>query len=147
MFKVVKGTTESQPMYCGTSSSLVAGDLAVYDVSTGAAVSPVIPATSALLGCNVAGVVVNTPAASDTTVNILPVIPGMTYVEYDCTSNTSTAMLGKLNDLTNASTVANSTTISTAATAFVRNIEIVGATGDKKMRGYIVGSQSPKALS
>jgi hypothetical protein len=55
-------------------------------------------------------------------------------------------MLGKLNDLTDASTVANSTTISTAATAFVRNIEVVDATA-KKMRGYIVGANSPKALS
>lgn len=145
-FKVVKGFDQSQPMHCATSSTIVAGDVVVFDVSTGAGVSKVIPATASLLGCNVAGVAVNTPATADTVVNVIPIVPGQVW-EYDCTSNTATAQLGKLNDLTNASTVANSTTISTAATAFVRNIEYVGAVADKKMRGYIVGSQSVKALS
>ena len=98
------------------------------------------------MGCNVAGVAVNTPATADVVVNVIPIVPGQMW-EYDCTSNTEAAQLGKLNDLTNSSTVANSTTISTAATAFVRNVQLVGATTDKKMRGWIVGAQSPKALS
>lgn len=144
MFKCVKGDSEFQPMYCGASSTLAAGEVAVFDVSTGAAVSPVIDATSSLLGCNVAGVVAATPAADDLFVNIIPIDNQLW--EYDCTSTPTTAMLGKLNDLTNSSTVANSTTISTAATAFVRNIEIADVTG-KKMRGYIVGAYSPKALT
>jgi uncharacterized membrane protein YjjB (DUF3815 family) len=142
-FKCVKGFDQSQPMYCGTSSSVTEGSVVVFDVSTGAAVSPVIPATSLLLGCNVAGVAVKTPAAADTTVPVIPIVPGQLW-EYDCTNATASGQLGKLNDLTNATTVANSTTISTAATAFVRNIEVVSSS---KMRGYIVGSQSPKALS
>ena len=144
-FKLVKGYDMSQPMYCGTSSSVTAGAVCVFDVSTGAAVSPVIPATAALLSCNVAGVAMNTPAAADTHVNILPIVPGQLW-EYDCTSTPSTAMLGKINDLTDASTVANSTTISTAATGFVRNIQVVDTT-NKIMRGYIVGANLPKALS
>lgn len=145
-FKLVKGFDQSQPMHCAASSSIVQGELCVFDVSAGAAVFKVIKATSALLGCNVAGVAVNTPASGDTTVNIIPIVTGQLW-EYDCTSNTATTQLGKLNDLTDGLTVANSTTNSTAATAFVRNIEFVGAASDKKMRGYIVGAQSPKALS
>ena len=145
-FVLRKGPSTAQKMYCGTSSTLTAGAVAVFDVSTGANVSPVIPATSSLLGCNVAGVVLNTPAAADLYCDVTLLQPGQVW-EYDCTSNTSTAMLGKLNDLTNATTVANSTTISTATTAFVRNLEAVGATTDKKMRGFIIGAQSPKALS
>ena len=145
-FSLKKGFDQSQPMHCATSSPIVAGDVCVFDVSTGANVSKVIKATASLLGCNVAGVAVNTPASTDTTVNIIPPVPGQLW-EYDCTSTTATAQLGKLNDLTDSATVANSTSISTAATAFVRNIEVVGAAADKKLRGYIVGAQSPKALT
>lgn len=145
-FKLVKGFNQSQPMHCATSSSVTAGDLCVFDVSAGAAVFKVIQATASLLGCNVAGVAMNTPASGDTTVNILPITTGQLW-EYDCTDNSLTTMLGKLNDLTDAATVANSATNSTAATAFVRNIEFVGAAADKKMRGYIIAPQSAKALS
>lgn len=133
-------------MYCGTSSALVAGAVAVFDVSTGAAVSPVIDATAALYCKNLAGVVMNTPAAADTYADVILPVPGQLW-EYDCTSNTSSAMLGKLNDLTNSTTVANSTTISTAQTAFVRNIATVGATGDRKMLGLLIGAQNPVATA
>lgn len=142
-FKCASGDSTAIPMYCGTSSALTDGALAVYDVSTGAAVSPVIGATSLLLAENVAGVVDGAPAAGDYYVNIIP-IRGQLW-DYDCTSNSSTAMLGKCNDLTNSTTVANSTTISTANTAFVRNLSIVGATTDKKMRGFILGGQDAVA--
>ena len=138
-FVCVKGSTEFVPMYCGTSSALVAGALAVYDVSTGASVSPVIDATASLLAENVAGVVAATPAAGDTMVKIIA-IKGQIW-EYDCTSTPSTAMLGKCNDLTNSTTVANSTTISTANTAFVRNLSISGPAAAKKMLGFILGGQ------
>lgn len=143
MFKCVSGDSTAVPMYCGTSSALTVGALAVYDVSTGAAVSPVIDATSSLLAENVAGVVAATPASTDTTVNVIP-IRGQLW-EYDCTSNTATAQLGKVNDLTNSTTVANSTTISTANTGFVRNLYAVGAAADKKMRGFILGGQDAVA--
>jgi len=131
-------------MYCGTSSSVVAGDVVVFDVSTGAAVSPVIPATAALLSVNLAGVAINTPAATDLWVNVIP-NSGQLF-EYDCTSTPTTAMLGKQNDLTSAGTVANSTTISIAATGFVKNVAVVDAT-NKKMRGFLLGVNLPKALS
>jgi len=123
-------------MYCGASSSLVAGELSVFDVSTGAAVSPVIDSTASLLAENVAGVVLNTPAAADVYCDVIP-IRGQVW-DYDCTSTPTTAMLGKVNDLTNSATVANSTTISTANTGFVRNIAIVDST-NKIMRGFILG--------
>jgi hypothetical protein len=145
-FKCVKGFDQSIPMHCATSSTIVQGELCVFDVSAGAAVFKVIKATASLLGCNVAGVAVNTPASGDTVVNIIPIVPGQVW-EYDCTSNSLSTMLGKLNDLTDGLTVANSATNSTAATAFVRNLEAVGAAADKKMRGLIIGAQSPKALS
>ena len=145
-FKLSKGWDQSQPIHCAASSTIVAGDLCVFDVSAGAAVFKVIKATSALLGCDVAGVAVNTPAAADTTVNIIPIVTGQLW-EYDCTSDTATTQLGKLNDLTDSATVANSTTNSTAATAFVRNVAFVGTAANRKMQGYIVGAQSPKALS
>ena len=142
-FKCIKGDSTSVRMYCGTSSALVAGALAVYDVSTGAAVSPVIDSTASLLAENVAGVVMNTPGAADLYCDVIP-IRGQVW-EYDCTSNTAVAQLGKCNDLTDSTTVANSTTISTANTAFVRNLEIVKAASDKKMRGFILGAQDAVA--
>jgi len=145
-FRLVSGHDVAIPMHCAASSSLAKDDLACFDVSTGAAVSKIIPATSSLLSVNVAGVVQNTPATADTTCMVIPIVPGQIW-EYDCTSSSSTSMLGKKNDLTNASTVANSTTISTAATAFVLNLNYVGATTDKKMQGFILGTQLPKALS
>jgi len=143
-FVLRKGPSVCEKMYCGTSSALVAGAVAVFDVSTGAAVSPIIDATASLLAENVAGVVQNTPAATDTYCDVLLLTPGQVF-EYDCTSNTSTAMLGKVNDLTDSTTVANSTTISTASTGFVRNIGIVGGSTDKKMLGLILGAQDAVA--
>jgi hypothetical protein len=130
-------------MYCGTSSSLVAGELVCYDVSTGTAVSPIIAATASLLAENVAGVLACDPVAADAYVSVIP-IRGQLW-EYDCTSNTSAAMLGKVNDLTNSKTVANSTTISTANTGFVRNVSASGAAADKKMFGFILGGQDAVA--
>jgi hypothetical protein len=140
-----KGSTEFQPVYCGTSSTLVRGELAFYDVSTGAAVSPVIDGTASLLAENVAGVVANTPASGDTYCNIIP-IKGQLW-EYDCTADTAAAQLGKINNLTNSATVDNSTTIVTAGTGIVKNIVLVGAVGDRKMQGYILGSNNAIAAS
>lgn len=145
-FILKKGFDQSQPMYCGLSSAITVGMLCCFDVSNGAGVAAVIPATSALLSVNVAGVAVETPAASATYVQIIPIVEGQLW-EYDTTSATLVTHLNKPNDLTDALTVANSTTISTAATQFVKNIQIVGATTDKKMRGYILGANTPKALS
>ena len=142
-FNCVNGDTSAVPMYCGASSGLTKGSLLCYDVSTGAAVSPVIDATASLLAENVAGVAANTPATADTHINVIP-IRGQLW-EYDCTSNTATAQLGKVNDLTDADTVANSTTISTANTGFVRNLKIVGAAANKKMQGFILGGQDAVA--
>jgi len=143
-FVLRKGPCVTEKMYCGTSSALVAGAVAVFDVSTGAAVSPIIDATASLLAENVAGIVANTPAAADTFCDVTLIVPGQIW-EYDCTSNCSTAMLGKVNDLTDSTTVANSTTISTANTGFVRNLYYVGATTDKKMCGLILGAQDAVA--
>ena len=136
-FKLVSGDSTAIPMYCGTSSSVTVGALVVYDVSTGASVSPVIDATASLLAENTAGVVMNTPDAADTTCDVVPV-RGQLW-EYDCTSNTADGQLGKVNDLTDSTTVANSTTISTANTGFVRNLYAVGGASAKKMRGFILG--------
>lgn len=144
-FSCVKGDSEFQSMYCGTSSGLAEGELAFYDVSTGAGVSKIIDGTSSLLAENVAGVVVNTPASGDLYVNVIP-IKGQLWL-YDCTSNTEVAQLGKVNDLTNSATVANSTTIVTAGTGIVRNIAMYGAAADKKMLGYILGSNTAIAAS
>ena len=138
-FKCISGDDTSVPMYCGASSSLAVGALVVYDVSTGAAVSPVIDATAALLAENVAGVVATAPSSADAFCNVIP-IRGQLW-EYDTTSNTADAQLGKCNDLTDSVTVANSTTISTANTAFVRNLSARGAASDKKMVGMILGGQ------
>lgn len=146
MFKLVKGPAVTQKMYCGASSALTEGAVACFDVSTGANVSPVIDATAALLSVNLAGVVKSTPAAADTYVDVIVPVTGQIW-EYDCTSLPTIAMLGKKNDLTDSKTVANSTTISTAATAFVLNLEIVSTSSPYKMRGLLLGAQLPKALT
>jgi len=142
MFKCVIGDSTTVPMYCGTSTAVTDGALVTYDVSTGAAVSPVIDGTASLLAENVAGVVVGTPGASDTTCNVIP-IRGQVW-EADCTSTPTTAMLGKVNDLTDSTTVANSTTISTANTGFIRTLTISDAT-NKKMHVFILGGQDAVA--
>ena len=33
-FKLVKGFDQSQPLYCGTSSTITEGEVVVFDVST-----------------------------------------------------------------------------------------------------------------
>ena len=138
-FKCVSGDSSAVQMYCGLSSGLVAGELVCYDVSTSTAVSPVIAATASLLAENVAGVLASDAGAADYYVSVIP-IRGQLW-EYDCTSNTAAGQLGKCNDLTDSKTVANSTTISTANTAFVRNLYASGAAADKKMFGFILGGQ------
>lgn len=145
-FKLVKGFDQAQPMYCAASSAVVKDQLLCFDVSAGAGAAKVIPATASLLSVNVAGVCQATPATGDTFVPVIPIVPGQLW-EWDTTSATLTTHLNKPVDLTDGLTVANSTTISTAATAFVKALENVGATGDKKQRGMILGMNLPKALS
>ena len=142
-FKCVEGDSTAFPMYCGLATALTDGAVAVFDVSTSTAVSPIIDSTASLLAENVAGVVMGTPDAASLTCQVIP-IRGQLW-EYDCTSNTATAQLGKVNDLTDSATVANSTTISTANTGFVRNLYAVGAAANKKMRGLILGAQDAVA--
>jgi hypothetical protein len=143
--KLVKGFSESYKMYCGTSSSIVKDTIVCRNVAGGAGAAAIIPATAALLSVNLAGVAVNTPAATDEYVDVIP--PMGQLWEIDTTSNTLSTHLNKPNDLTDAATLANSTTISTAATQFFVSTEMVGATANKKMRGYLLGGNIPKALS
>jgi hypothetical protein len=141
-FVCVKGDTEFVPMYCGASSGLTVGELVAYDVSTGAAVSPVISGTASLLAEDVAGVVASTPGTADVYVNVIP-IRGQVW-KYDCTSTPTTAMLGKVNKLTDSATVANSTTIDTSSAGAVRNLAIDNAAG-KTMLGFILGANDAVA--
>lgn len=69
----------------------------------------------------------------------IPIIsgPGQLW-EADCTSNTATNQLNKVHILTNAYTVANtSTTNATTAGIFVA-LKIIGAASDKKLLGYFI---------
>jgi hypothetical protein len=128
-------------MPCGTGSSIVAGDLLAYDRSN----KIVIPFTAALLALDVAGVAVNTPAAADTVVNVIPVADAQ-LVEADCTASTATAQLCIRHLMTDAATVNNTTTDATTSSAVFMAIEMVGAAANKKLRGYVLGGQSVKAL-
>lgn len=138
-FKCVKGDSTSQPMHCAASSSVAEGELLVFDRTAGT----VIDATAALLAEDVAGVAVNTPAASDTTVNVIPV-KGQLW-EWDCTSNTATNQLCKRHILTNSTTVANTSTDQGVDEVVVVAIENAGVASDKKQRGFIV--MTPATLS
>ncbi len=134
-FRCVQGPDTAIPKYCGTSSSVVAGALCVYDRSAGT----VILATASTLALNTAGVASNTPASSDTYVNIIPIAGDDQIWEWDCTNNTAVNQLNKRSVLTDASTVANTSTDQTSSGYnVVVPISNIGVAGDKRQRGNIV---------
>ena len=141
-FKLVKGYNQAQQMFCGTSSTIVQGNLVAYDRSN----KKIIPYTAALLACDVAGVASNTPTSTDTQCMVIPPVGGQLW-EYDTTNNTAAGDLCIRAVVTDALTVNNTGTDSTSAAAVVMTIENAGAASAKKARGFILGGTSPKALS
>ena len=142
-FKLVKGFDQSQEMYCATSSTVAQGEIITFDRSAG----KIIDATASLLAEDVAGVVVRTPGADDTTTMVIPAVPGQLW-EWDCTSNTAANQLCKRHVLTDSLTVANTSTDQAVDEVVVVAIENVGAAADKKQRGYICGGpHMPGAVS
>ena len=82
-----------------------------------------------------------TAASSPTNLTIQPLGYGPKYLYIiDCTNNTAANQLYSRQPLTNSSTLANASTDTTGNTGVFVPIAIVGATTDKKMLGYFVGT-------
>ena len=140
--KLIKGFDQSQPMACGTSSTVVKGQLLAFDRSN----KIVIPWTAALLVEDIAGVSVNTPAAADTVCNVIPTKGGQEW-EVDCTATTATNQLCIRHLMTDGLTVNNTSTDATTASAVFHALEVKGAAAAKKLRGAFTPAFMPKALS
>ena len=130
----VSGFDQAIPMYCSTSSTIVANQLVVFDRSNG----KVIPATAALLTEDNAGVSQNTPAAGDSFVNVIAIIGNPSQIwQWDCTNNTATNQLCKRSLLTDGLTVNNTATDQAVDETVVTPLRNIGAAADKKQQGYI----------
>lgn len=125
------------PYTCTASQAYTAGSLMYRDTSAG----ELKEATASV------GTTVNIEAISRRTftsastlpqLEAYPILGPATMVIADCTSNTAANQLNKVHAMTDARTVANtSTTISTTLGVFVA-IATVGAASDKKMMGYFI---------
>lgn len=123
--------------YTATASTgYTTGSLLYRDTSAG----EVKEATSSVgLTTNVEaiGLKTVTTAATSPVLRALPIHSGM-YVVADCTSNTAANQLNKAHAMTDARTVANtSSSIATTLGVFIA-LKLVGAASDKKLFGYFV---------
>jgi len=128
MFICRSGQSEAYEFPVAVSSGIVAGDLCVLDVTN----NVVIPATAALLNEDLAGVSIETAGAAAGVVKLIPLRDQLW--EWDCTNATAADQLCQRSILTNAATVANTTT--EQAVDEVTVVPIVNV-GTSKQRGFI----------
>ena len=126
------GDTESIGMAHGASSGINAGEVVVFDRSN----KIVIVGTAALLAEDNAGVAMEDAETTAGVVQVVPFRQGQLW-EYDCTNNTAANQLCIRHLLTDAATVANtSSDITTNVTTFTA-IRNQGAASDKKQVGFV----------
>lgn len=137
-FKLVSGFDHSLEFPVGASSGILAGDVCVWDVAN----NVVIPATAALLQEDLAGVAVKDAPSAAGMVDLVPICGGSQLWEWDCTNSTNADQLCQRSLLTDARTVANTTTEQAVDEVTVIPIKNVGAASNKKQRGFL-GLQAP----
>lgn len=125
----------------GNSTTIAVGDLLYYDTTN----SVLKPVTSSVgITTNLAGIstqAVTTTGGTTATVKYMPV-DRATRVVVDCTNNTAANQLYKQQGMTNASTVANSSTATTTTLGVFLPLAIVGAATAKQLYGiYLVTGQ------
>lgn len=125
----------------GNSTTIAVGDLLYFDTTN----SVLKPATASVgITTNLAGVstqAVTTTGATTATVKYIPIDRAMRFV-VDCTNNTAANQLYKQQAMTNAATVANtSSAIATTLGVFLP-LATVGAASAKQLYGiYLVTGQ------
>jgi hypothetical protein len=80
---------------------------------------------------------VTTASSGSPTGNVQPIYPGQLYL-CDCTNNTATNQLLKNQLMTDAGTIANSSSTTATTLAIFVPVAIYGANTDKKLIGYFV---------
>lgn len=130
-FKCVSGDSTSVDMPVGASSGIVMGDVLTYDTTN----NVVIPGTASLLNANLAGVAIQT---AGTAAGVIKVIPFRDQLwEWDCTNATAANQLCQRSLLTNASTVANTTTEQAVKEITVIPVLNCSVGTSYKQRGFI----------
>lgn len=120
-----------------SSLALVAGDLVVFDRAN----HVVIKATSSTSVEDLAGVVVESIASTDTSVLVQKVVTEDDEFVADCTNNSNAAHNYQRMVLTNENTVNNTGSDSTSDAAYVMQLYPVGVASDKKIRCRLVRVQ------
>lgn len=118
------------------STAITTGSLLYRDTTNGV----VKEATSSVgITTNVVGVSTETVASGATLVGFKPVISGLHQLwEADCTSNTAANQLWKAHAMTDARTVANTSSHITTTLGVFIAVALVGINTDKKLLGYFV---------
>jgi hypothetical protein len=124
------------PTLTGTVASLTAtkGSLVAADTTNAklVAVTGSVGTTQTLIG-----VLTKAVASTDTQCEYKPLNSGI-YCIVDCTNNTAANQLYKRQAMTDASTVANTSTDITTNLGVFMPLKQVGAASDKKLYGYFV---------
>jgi|GEM_PF-1622470 hypothetical protein len=124
------------PTLTGTVASLTAvkGSLVAADLTNAklVAVTGSVGTTQTLMG-----VLSKAVASTDTLAEWKPLNSGV-YCIVDCTNNTAANQLFKRQAMTDASTVANTSTDITTNLGVFMPLKVVGAAADKKLYGYFI---------
>jgi len=125
------------------STTITAGSLLASDFTN----KGLIPATAASTVLTIMGIATQSVASSASVqqVNFVPVDQAV-YVVADCTNNTAANQLCIRHILTDANTIANTSTNITINTGVFYALGTVGAASDKKLYGYFIKvGQNPAA--
>lgn len=118
-----------------SSTQFPVGSILVRDTSNGY-VKPAVAAGGSSIIEAISVTATGITVAGTAYIRAIP-FQALTFVIADCTNNTADNQLNKAHILTDAATVANTSThIATTAAAFIA-LKIVGATTDKKLFGYL----------
>lgn len=132
-FVLREGPDRAYPFPHGASSSINAGELCTYDRSN----KVVIPGTASLKAEDVACVTVEDADSAAGEVMAIPVRGSSQLWEWDTTNNTADNQLCIRHVLTDAATVANTSSDQAVDEIVVTPIRNVGAASDKKQEGFI----------
>lgn len=131
-FKCVDGDSKAYPFPCASSSGINAGEVCVWDVTN----NVIKVATASLLAEDLACVPIADAPTAGGLVQAIPIKLMGNLWEWDCTNNTNADQLCQRSLLTDAATVANTTTEQAVDEVTVIPIQNVGAAANKKQRGF-----------
>jgi len=126
------------------STTITAGMLLAFD-RTNDGVIPATATSTTLSICGIATSAVTTGGGETAIVKGVPVDQAV-FVVADCTNNTAANQLYQRHILTDANTIANTSTDITINTGIFLALGMVGAASNKKLYGYFIKTgQNPAA--